>query len=547
MPYTVFHERMALHDPIVACCVVWSLVVMNAALDRQSPVMAFGAGTLLGLGILTKATSGFAIPWFLLVAAGLFGISGLRRRARTVAGYAAAVALPVGAIAFALLRWGPLEGATPLLLRTERVGVWAGFWANLGNVPSWVASFNSVPFAILAAVALVYGVTKPSWLKIGLAVCFLTSTAAHALLFKHWFSRYLLFMLVPLVAMIGIAISESAAAAATAYGRRSWRLADWWAQGILTALCLLLAFSAPHWLAQDRAFLRQPMAARVPDFDRLQYFDAWPSGEGIETVAAYMNRQVREKGPALLVVGGWGNHGLWSMPLVAKLDSRLVVRSQDIYSRELLASVATEAKQQPTFLLFEPPRYPRPDQFLSLAYPQPRLVFEWKRPRSEGGYQLYALEPRTAVVSSADEARRLEAGEPIVVAVRNPNGLESVERQPFFWLGGPITVIEIASQASGTAELSATFVPGPSVPGPLRHVTITGEHGFATKEEIGAGTKVLRVPVRAGANSITLSCVERATIPRQPNGDTRPLVLGVRGLHGLRVTAASLLPAPSTP
>ena len=121
-----------------------------------------------------------------------------------------------------------------------------------------------------------------------------------------------------------------------------------------------------------------------------------------------MNGQIREKGPALLIVGGYGNHGWWALPLVPKLDPRLVIRSQHLFSSQVLAAVANEAKQQPTFLLFEPTRYEAP-AFLDQASPQPQLVFEYKRPRSPGGFQLYALDRSIVVASSSEEARRLEA------------------------------------------------------------------------------------------------------------------------------------------
>ena len=150
--------------------------------------------------------------------------------------------------------------------------------------------------------------------------------------------------------------------------------------------------------------MSDPSTASLPAVDRFQYFDGWPSAGGIEAVAWYLNGQVREKGPALLIVGGFGNHGWWALPLVPKLDPRLVIRSQHLFSTQVLAAVANDAKLQPTFLLFEPTRYEAPP-FLDQASPQPQLVFEYKRPRSPGGFQLYALD-RSVVMASSNAGRR---------------------------------------------------------------------------------------------------------------------------------------------
>lgn len=39
------------------------------------------------------------------------------------------------------------------------------------------------------------------------------------------------------------------------------------------------------------------------------------------------------------------------------------------------------------------------------------------------------------------------------------------------------------------------------------------------------------VPVSVGENELILEAVEQATIPVLPNGDTRPLILGVRNMQ----------------
>ena len=532
MPYVVFHDRMALHDPLVSALIVWSLVVMNVALDRDSSALGVVAGLLLGTAVLTKVTASVAIPWPILAGLALYGVEGVKQRTGVVIGFAAGVIVLVSSMAFAILVLG-LDDQSAFLVQSADAWSWSGVWKNLGDAPSWFSSYNSMPFAVLAAMTLGYALLKPSWLKVGLCVCVVIPIVGHVLVFKVWVSRYLLFVLIPLVVLMSIVIGDCVTGSVAAMRRRFQQPGDWRIVASMIVVLMLLAVSARHWAASDAAFLSDPSAASLPAFDRFQYFDGWPSASGIDAVARYLNGQIREKGPALLIVGGYGNHGWWALPLVPKLDPRLVIRSQHLFSTEVLAAVANEAKQQPTFLLFEPTRYEAP-AFLDQASPQPQLVFEYKRPRSPGGFQLYALDRSVVVASSSAEARRLEAHDPVVTAIRNPNAPGSAIGQPFFWLSDGGTVVEIASQASGTAELSATYVPGPSAAGRTRRMTISGD-GFEAQEEVGLGKKVVRVPVRPGTNLITLSCKVPAT--GMSSGDTRAFVLGVQGLRVTSFTA----------
>jgi hypothetical protein len=500
MPYVVFHDRLALHDPLVTALIVWSLVGMNVAFDRQSRPFGVVAGLLLGTAVLTKVTAGVAIPWPVLAGLALYGVDGVKQRAGVVIGFAAGVTVLASSMAFAILVLG-LDDQSVFLVQSADAWSWAGVWKNLGDAPNWFSSYNSMPFALLSAVTLVYALLKPSWLKVGLCLCVVVPIVAHALVFKVWVPRYLLFVLIPLVVLMGIVIAECVTASVAAVRHRFRQPGDWRVVAPMIGVLLLVAVSARHWAASDAAFLSNPSAASLPATDRFQYFDGWPSAGGIEAVAGYLNGQVREKGPAFLIVGGFGNHGWWALPLVPKLDPRLVIRSQHLFSSQVLAAVANDAKHQPTFLLFEPTRYEAP-AFLDQASPQPQLVFEYKRPRSPGGFQLYALD-RSVVV--ALEQRRRVASKPMTPSSQSFGTRTGRNRST----GGPSLGRLAAARLSKSRRrvrerpncrrptcLVRALPVGPAA------LTITGD-GFAAQEEVGLGKKVVRVPVRPGTNLIT--------------------------------------------
>ena len=128
-----------------------------------------------------------------------------------------------------------------------------------------------------------------------------------------------------------------------------------------------------------------------------------------------------------------------------------------------------------------------------------------------------------------------------IVQVAAPNGLEQLNGQSFFWLGGPPASVFVSSTRRQDVELGITFVPGPSAdPGlPTRRVRVlVPELGWT--RELGSAKegleRTIRLPVDDWANPHTSSISRRTGCSnpcRSHNriGDTRPLILGVQGLR----------------
>lgn len=115
----------------------------------------------------------------------------------------------------------------------------------------------------------------------------------------------------------------------------------------------------------------------------------------------------------------------------------------------------------------------------------------------------------------------------------NPLGLEKIGDQTSFYLGGKEeTEIWIASPKSGKVVITAFFWAGPSLPGnPRRRLLLSAPN--SNKRELVIprdGWYRITVPVSAGPNRITLRALDEPTLTQPSNGDTRPMLIGVRCL-----------------
>jgi len=114
--------------------------------------------------------------------------------------------------------------------------------------------------------------------------------------------------------------------------------------------------------------------------------------------------------------------------------------------------------------------------------------------------------------------------------ITNPNELELLGNQPFFWMGGGATILDLESPFTGTAKISFEAQPGPSHPeSPERHLQVSSGLWRQTIE-VQAGHVSFQFPVQAGANELHLEILETPTVPVLPSGDSRPLLLGVLNL-----------------
>ena len=122
----------------------------------------------------------------------------------------------------------------------------------------------------------------------------------------------------------------------------------------------------------------------------------------------------------------------------------------------------------------------------------------------------------------------------IIADVQNLNGIERTEGgEHFFWVGQGDTMIKVRSTRRGIVILGGYFNPGPSLPETyVRRLLISTDQGYEREEVFtGEGDGFISVPVAEGTTQIVLHPLDKPTVAQLPNGDTRPLLLGVKGLR----------------
>jgi multidrug efflux pump subunit AcrA (membrane-fusion protein) len=115
----------------------------------------------------------------------------------------------------------------------------------------------------------------------------------------------------------------------------------------------------------------------------------------------------------------------------------------------------------------------------------------------------------------------------------NPFGLDQMGDQTSFWIGGKQeTEIWVTSPRNGKEVLTGFFSAGPSLPGnPRRRLLLSAPNCDERRLVLPKdGWCRITVPVSTGPNRITLRALDEPTLSQLPNGDSRPLLIRVRGL-----------------
>jgi hypothetical protein len=148
-----------------------------------------------------------------------------------------------------------------------------------------------------------------------------------------------------------------------------------------------------------------------------------------------------------------------------------------------------------------------------------------------GGTLVLTDEKQTSAIWRNEVFCLLNHSEPVeVLTIDAPNGVEIVEGDPFIWLDNQFVDLTIRSDTDCQAFL---FIPecrpGPSRPGDRNRTLILKANG-ETAEVPAEGSLKVPLELKKGKNLVRLECKEPATIDKLSSGDTRTLLLGIKGL-----------------
>ena len=124
----------------------------------------------------------------------------------------------------------------------------------------------------------------------------------------------------------------------------------------------------------------------------------------------------------------------------------------------------------------------------------------------------------------------LARAEPVeILAVNAPNTLETEDGEPFLWLDNRFADLTIHSDADREIFILVSECrPGPSRPDDTKRTLLIEQNG-ETLEMSAKGSLKIPLSLKKGNNLVRLACKEPATVHKLASGDTRTLLLGIKG------------------
>ena len=310
LPLAVFHERLALQDPLIAALLAaaFALLVAAGRVARSLQRMAccVGAGLLLGIAGLVKVSAVLALPWIVLATLAV------QNRCRRPLLERHLLMLPLGAMVPWLFLGTDLArlggrltslGSLPALSVQSGVGPRIAIMARdiVEHAPqylSWAFGYGGLMLALLILAAVVFAQDKATWwLGGGWALTVLGALAVYHLPY----SRYLLPDHVSLVIFIAVSLGP-----VTGLMRI-----------VLTSGTVLGALGM--WLARDVQIIRSLATAPIPEDDRVQYVTGYWSGNGVHRLTAFLEAHAAKDGqPVIVFTHAYYRPGCYGLMLAAR-------------------------------------------------------------------------------------------------------------------------------------------------------------------------------------------------------------------------------------
>lgn len=330
LPYTVFFDRMALVDSMLAAFTVWSVYFAIWLVQKPRLDLSMILGYLLGGALLVKTPAMFNI---LVLPVSILAVS--IKHARKSLGKIFIfwiVAIAIAGIIYNLLRLGPgfqqlsARNAdyifSPIDLIKRPLDP---FIPHLKDLSDWFPKLFTWPiliFGVIGGMRVIWEKNRLGWVILLWAIIPLLIETA---LLKTFTARYLLFPIPLLIVLTGYGIEEI-----------TNKIFSW----------VLLVFLMILPLHFDYLLLTDPASAPLPKEERRGYLEDWTAGYGFPEIASFLIDQ-KKNGP--VVVGTEGNFGTLPDGLLIYLDKEniAVLGGKATISAELKEA----AKKHQTFFV----------------------------------------------------------------------------------------------------------------------------------------------------------------------------------------------------
>ncbi len=275
IPFTLFYDRIALADSLLAAFGIWSIGLGVLLAKTLRLDVALILGWIIGLGLLTKTPAIFfiMIQPLLFFTVRKFKFADIVKFLLLVG-----VAFVESQIIFSILRLFPLfhmlgqkNHEFTLSLAEFLQNPFALFFGNIKSLLSWEVGYLTIPVVILILFAVVMAIKKRFLPPLILTLIFLGFVISMASFNKVIFVRYLLTFTPALFLVAAYGLFELQALIKNKYFK---------------ILAIAFFFVWPITISMD--LLTNPIQAQIPKSDSDQYLHSWPAGFGVVEVRDYL-------------------------------------------------------------------------------------------------------------------------------------------------------------------------------------------------------------------------------------------------------------------
>jgi len=354
-PFALFHDRLALADSLLCAGTVFTLWAAIGMAQDPSWRYCLALSLSLALTPLVKATGVivFVIPLLscLLLAGPLKRSVQLWRRVSLA--YAAAVAC-IGAIYVSDYLLGaqePLAGILSLTAFSGRLGVWGvlrSVWDHAALAGPWILAYFTPPIVVVGIVGLFVALIRVDrkalllgWVAVGLfgSLLFLSDTM---------FPRYFLLITGPWIVLTAATVVQLSQVIA-----RRMKLGRIAFAAVTTIFVALVCMPA-IWL--DYQVITDIPNARLPDMDRFQYIEGWPSGYGVEEAARFLKAEAeRSPGGLIVVCSEYGGNSHAGLRMLLRREGKIRIEDFLVRGEDAFGRLERSAAKKPVYVVFERP------------------------------------------------------------------------------------------------------------------------------------------------------------------------------------------------
>ncbi len=334
-PYTVFFDRMALVDSMLAGFTIWIIYFAIWLIKKTRLDIAMILGYLIGGGILTKTPGMINL---LLLPITLIAVKWRRKYPILKVVMFWTVTIFVALVMYNILRLGPQfqilssRNTDYVFSPLELVGrPLDPFIPHMRDLSDWFPKLFTWPILFCIAIGILYTLIKTNRLGLIILLWAVVPLLVQSAFLKTFTARYLLSSIPPLLIIGGFGITNLLPKF-SAFNRFSYLLM------LIVVLPLALNF--------DFLLLTDPQKAPLPRAERIGYFEEWTAGYGFFEIASFLKDQRRL---GKVVVGTEGSFGTLPDGLQIYLDKEdiAVIGSTGSISAQIKGS----AKDNLTFFV----------------------------------------------------------------------------------------------------------------------------------------------------------------------------------------------------